>query len=200
MASSIHRSSNCAAYTDTVSLLVDATATVPGQEDKCSVALPPTFSCQTKAFEAPDAATEADLRAKAAAALETKGCDPSAMELSFSTNLVGAQHSEYSPAKLADLGMASNCFRACNDPNDATHQITARCRSMYDMTDAAGRTVRNYNMVFHSNLATCDVSDDAAAQLYEDARKVAAHNASQNGYTVGRVEDLACDFAVLPVL
>ena len=71
----------------------------------------------------------------------------------------------------------------------------------FDMfMNAAGRTVRNYNMVFHSNLATCDVSDDAAAQLYEDARKVAAHNASQNGYTVGRVEDLACDFAVLPVL
>lgn len=197
---SIHRSSNCANYTDTVSLLIDATATVPGEEGRCTVPLPPTFSCQIKNFETPDAKTMADLKLKAASALEEKGCDPDKMELSFATNLVGTQHSEYSAEKLAELGMASNCFRAGNDPNDATHQITARCRSMYDMTDADGRTVRNYNMVFHSNLATCDVSDDASAQLYEDARKVAAHNAAQNGFTVGRPEDLACDFAVLPVL
>ena len=64
---------------------------------------------------------------------------------------------------------------------------------MYDMTDADGRTVRDYHMRISASLATCDVSDKAMPQLMEDVRKVAAYNLSQNGYTVGKSEDLACD-------
>ena len=197
---SILRSSNCAAYTDTVSLLVDATARVPGDEEVCTVALPPMFSCQTQKGEAPDDATLGDLRAKAAELLDARGCDGSRAELSYATNFVGTPWIEYSGEKLATLGMASNCFVAGNDVNDATHHVTAKCRPMYDMLDSQGRTVRDYHKVFLSNLATCDVSDEAMPQLMEDARKVAAYNAAQNGFKVQRDEDLACQFSVLPHL
>jgi hypothetical protein len=197
---SILRSSNCAAYTDTVSLLVDAQASVPGAGERCTVPLPPMFSCQSEKGEAPDDATMADLKGKARELLDAKGCDGASAEISYKTNFVGTPWIEYSGQKLADLGMASNCFVAGNDVNDATHQITARCRPMYDMLDAQGRTVRDYGKVFLSNLATCDVSDGAMPQLMEDARKVAAHNAAQNGFTVQRPEDLSCQFAVLPHL
>ena len=107
---------------------------------------------------------------------------------------------EYSGRKLSHLGMASNCFVAGNDINDATHKVTAKCRPMYDMTDDHGRTIRDYSKEFLSNLATCDVSGDAMPQLMEDARKVAAYNASQNGFKVKRPEDLACQFAMLPYM
>lgn len=196
--SSAHRSDNCRAYTDVVSLLVEATAVVPGREDACTVRPPSLFSCQTSAFENPDDATADMMRAAAADALAAKGCNADDMVVSFTTNLVGARQTEYSAAKLAELGMASNCFAHGNDPNDATHTVRARCRSMYDMVDAEGRAVRDYGKVFLSNLATCDVSDAAMPQLMEDARKVAAHNATANGYTIPRNEDLACDFSVLP--
>ena len=192
------RSSNCAAYTDTVSLLVDAQASVPGEA--CSVKLPPMFSCQTQKGEAPDDVTLADLQSKATELLDAQGCDGARAELSYSTNFVGTPWIEYSGEKLASLGMASNCFAAGNDINDATHTVTARCRPMYDMLDADGRTVRDVHKVFVSNLATCDVSNEASAQLMEDARKVAAHNALQSGFTIQRPEDLACEFAVLPHL
>lgn len=196
----MRRSSNCAAYTDTVSLLVDGTATVPGDEERCTVPLPTTFSCQTRAFEKPDAATAEGLRAAAAAALAERGCDASRMALDYRTNLVGAQQLEYSGAKLADLGMASSCHAFGNDLNDATHRITAKCRPMYDMTDAQGNRVRDYHKTFLSNLVACDISDDAMPQLLEDARKVAAHNGAVNGFAVDRPEDLTCEFSVLPVL
>tara|TARA_B110000046_G_scaffold6233_1_gene6525 strand:+ start:1313 stop:1903 length:591 start_codon:yes stop_codon:yes gene_type:complete len=196
----MRRSSNCKAYTDTVSLLVDGTATVPGDADRCTFALPATFSCQTKAFEKPDAATAAGLTALATEALEARGCDASKMELTYATNLVGAQQLEYSGKKLSELGMASNCHAFGNDLNDATHKVTAKCRSMYDMTDAQGNRVRDYHKTFLSNLVACDISDDAMPQLMEDARKVAAYNGAVNGFTVDKPEDLACEFAVLPVL
>lgn len=195
---SILRSSNCSAYTDHVSLLVTSTATVPGEEDKCTVHLPATFSCQTSAFEGPDEATAADIHARAATALDDKGCDASRMVVDAQTNLVGTQASEYTGEKLSTLGMASNCFVHGNDPNDATHIAKARCHPMYDMTDSKGRTVRDYHMRISSSLATCDMSDEAMPQLMEDVRKVAAYNLSQSGYTLKRPEDLACDLGILP--
>ena len=65
------RSTNCAAYTDTISLLVETEASsAGGDDDKCTnVALPPVFSCQKSQFEEPDAATEQMLRARAVDAL-----------------------------------------------------------------------------------------------------------------------------------
>ena len=69
---------------------------------------------------------------------------------------------------------------------------------MYDMTNADGERVRNFNKTFTSDLAACDVSDEAMPQLLEDARKVAAHNASTNGYTVDKPEHLACTYSVMP--
>lgn len=195
---SVQRSTNCRTYTDTVSLLVGATATVPGREDACTVRPAPVFSCQTSAFEAPDADTEGVLRAAATEALEAAGCDAAGMALRFETNLVGARQTEYSGAKLAELGMASSCFQHGNDVNDATHTIRAKCRSMYDMIDANGNRVRDYTKAFLGNLSTCDVSDAAMPQLMEDARKVTAHIATTNGYTIPRDTDLACEFSVLP--
>ena len=193
----IQRSTNCAVYTDTVSTLVEITATVPGGGSKCKVNIP-AFSCQTKAFENPDADTAVMLTTKAAEELLERGCDASKMQVNFATNLMGARDMEYSAKKLAKGGMASNCFLAGNDPNHATHKVTARCHPMFDMLDADGNTVRNYNMTFNSELAACDVSDEAMPQLMEDARKVAAYNASTNGYTVEKPEHLACDYGILP--
>jgi hypothetical protein len=116
----------------------------------------------------------------------------------FKTNLVGAKEMEYDPKKLARLGMASNCFVAGNDPNQTTHKIAARCNPMYDMTNEDGARVRNFNMTFTSELAACDVSEDAMPQLLEDARKVAAYNAAAKGYTVDIPEHLACRYSVMP--
>lgn len=171
---------------------------VPGDEDRCSVPLT-MFSCQTSRFEEPDVATLDALKYRAAELLTDRRCDPSAMELrEVATNLMGAQSLEYSAAKLASDGLASNCFIAGNDPNHATHRATADCTPQYDMTDVNGNRVRDTNKVFRSNLSVCDVSDEAVPQLMEDLRKVAAHNAGQNGYTLDRPEDLACTFSVLP--
>lgn len=194
---SIARSPNCTAYTDTLSLLVDGEAVVSGQS-RCRVVLPPTFSCQTAAFESPDPQTEAFMKTKAVAALDEMGCDSSKMEMSFKTNLVGAQQLEYSGEKLAGLGMASNCYRAGNDPNDTTHTVRAECTNQYEMTNEKGERVKNTNKKFLSNLAACDVSEEAMPQLLEDVRKVARYNAGQNGYKIDRDVDLACNFSVLP--
>lgn len=197
---SVPRSSNCTQYTDTVSLLVDTTAVVPGDEKRCSVPLS-MFSCQTKKFEAPDDATLDTLKEKAIFHLQEKGCDVAKMELiNTSTNLMGAQEMEYSAQKLAGTGLASNCFVAGNDPNHATHRATAVCTPQYDMTDINGNRVRDTNKKFHANLHVCDITNEAAPQVNEDLRKVAAHNAAQNGYTLDRPEDLACTFAMLPIL
>lgn len=195
----IPRSSNCAAYTDMVSLLVDGEATVDGAPE-CALSLPTTFSCQTSAFEKPDVATENLMVATGKELLAARGCDVDAARFSFNTVLLGAQSVEYSGEKLSSLGMASNCYKAGNDPNDATHKIVARCRNEYDMTDDQGQAVRNTKMVFHSSLLACDVSDTAMPQLMEDARKVAVQNSIGRGFTPARDEDLACDFAVLPTL
>ena len=194
---SVPRSTNCAHYTDSVSTLVSAEAR--GSTDRC-VATATAFSCQTMAFEKPDAATERMLRAALDEELTSKGCDPQAASYRFDTNQVGARAREYSAKELVTRGMASNCFAVGNDTSQATHTATARCTPQYDMTDANGNRVRNTNMHFLSNLATCAVDDDEMPPLYEDLRKVAAHNAAENGYTVDKPEHLACDFSVLPHL
>ena len=199
---SILRSPNCSNYTNTLSVFVETSAR-HGADASCAVDLPPAFSCQRGATERPDAATEAMLRERAAQMLRAKGCavaDPAKIEMTHTTNQIGTQEVEYSAERLVKLGMTSNCFREGNDPNHATHRATARCFPMYDMTDAKGNRVRNTNMQILSNLAVCDLSDEAMPQVQEDLRRVAAHNAAGNGYTVDRPEDLACNFSVLPLL
>jgi hypothetical protein len=180
-----------------LSVLVDAEAYVPGT-DTCRVTVPSTFSCQKEAFEKPDEKTAASMREKGTQALIEKGCDPTDMKMSFRTILVGAQDMEYSGAKLASLGMASNCYRAGNDPNHATHTIRAECTNQYEMTTSDGERIKNTNKRFLSNLAVCDVSDDVMPQLMEDARKVAVYNAGQNGFVADRDKDFACTFSILP--
>lgn len=121
-------------------------------------------------------------------------------KFTFTTHIMGAQDMEYSPEKLSNLGMASNCFLAGNDANDATHKIRAVCNPMYDMKDKYGNVVRDYHKTFVSELSACDVSDSAIKQLEEDARKVAAHNAKRNGLDVGNPAHLACKYSILPQL
>ena len=195
----IQRSTNCSQYTDTISVVVGGTASVKGR-DNCSVPLASVFSCQTSAFEKPDDATRKMMTEEAMDRLEARGCPVHKATFDFHTNLVGAQSMEYSANKLKSLGMASNCYREGNDPNHATHRGTARCFPMREMTDAAGNRVINTNMAIHSNLAVCDISDEAMPQVQEDLRKVAADNAADNGFTVDKPEDLACTFAILPTL
>jgi hypothetical protein len=194
----LHRSPNCSAYTDSVHLLVTGEAFVPGEEDRCKISVPAHVSCQRDTFETADAATQDSIRAKAALLLEEKGCSTSAFELALETILVGARDVEYSAKDMLDHGMASNCFRAGNDINDAPHVVTAACTNQFDMTDLQGKRVRNTNMRFTSTLRTCDVSESAWPQLQEDGRKVAAHLAAQNGLRPDKDTDLSCTFSVLP--
>ena len=194
----LERSPNCTAYTDSIHLLVTGTASVPGEEERCTVALPAHASCQKSAFEKADDVTEDALRAKAASLLQEKQCSTSAFDLTLDTLLVGAREVEYSAKDMISHGMASNCFRAGNDINDAPHVVTATCTNQYEMTDAEGNRVRNANMRFTSTLRTCDVSDEAWPQLQEDGRKVAAHLAAENGLRADRDTDLACTYSVLP--
>ena len=193
----MRRSSNCSAYTDTLSVFVTGTASVPGN-DACTVDLKPTFSCQTKQFERPDRETHEMMRAEAEEKLAAKQCDVSKMTMEFSTNLVGTQNVEYSAEKLRSLGMVSNCYREGNDPNNATHRTEARCFNQREMTDVNGNRVINTNMPILSNLSACDISADATPQIYEDLRKVAALNVKDRGYVVDKPEDLACTFSILP--
>lgn len=195
----MRRSTNCSAYTDTLSVFVTGTASIPGNES-CTVDLKPLFSCQTAQFEAPDTETYEMMSRDAEEQLNAKQCDVSGMELSFQTNLIGARDVEYSADKLRELGMASNCYREGNDPNEATHRAEARCFNQRDMTDSNGRRVINTNMAILSNLSACDISDEATPQIYEDLRKVAALNLRDRGYTVDSPEDLACTFSILPQL
>ena len=194
----VRRSTNCAAYTDTLSVFVTATATVPGDEERCTVPLDPYFSCQTSTFERPDEATASLLRAEAEQKLEELECDSSAMDISFTTNHVGTRNVEYDANKLRDSGLVSNCFREGNNVNAATHRAEARCSPMFDMTDVDGNRVRNTNMTFLSNLSACDVSEEAMPQIQEDLRRVAAANAQDGGYTRDKPEHLACTFSILP--
>lgn len=196
---SLNRSPNCSKYTDAVHIIVDGEASVPGSE-QCKVELPITFSCQTSKFEAPDDITKAFMSSKATEQLLAKGCNVESMQMGLNTVLVGAREVEYSGKKLSELGMASSCYRVGNDPNDATHIIKAECKNQYEMTNDMGERVRDTNKKFLSNLAVCDVSDDAMPQLMEDARKVAAYNGEQNGFRMDRDIDLACTFSILPTI
>lgn len=193
----MRRSSNCSAYTDTLSVFVSGTASVPGNS-LCTVDLQPMFSCQTKQFERPDTETHEMMRMDAEEQLIARQCDVTKMVLDVSTNLVGTQNVEYSADKLRNLGMVSNCYRAGNDPNHATHRAEARCFNQREMTDVNGNRVMNTNMPILSNLSACDISEEATPQIYEDLRKVAALNVTDRGYTVDKPEDLACTFSILP--
>ena len=200
------RSPNCDRYTDAASVLVEVVASAPGMPARtASASSPPAgqclakslaFSCQTKAFEAPDATTERFLEDKGKAALADLGCATDNVSYSFRTNLIGSQTTEYSAERLANEGSASNCFQ--HNAGLATHVAEAVCHPMYDMTDKDGNRVRNVFKRFSADLAACDVSEDAMPQLMEDLRKVAALNAAKNGFTVDKVEDLACNYSVMP--
>lgn len=194
---SIPRSGNCSTYTDTLSVLVNGKFTDGSGSDSCSVSVS-AFSCQDSGFEKPDATTSELLHGLATDKLRERGCSVDNITSEFSTNLIGAQSFEYAPEKLKKLGMTSNCYREGNDPNSATHVARAVCHPMEAMTDPAGNKVKNTNMQFLSNLATCDLSDEAMPQVQEDLRKVAAHNAGENGFKIAKPEDLACSFSVLP--
>lgn len=196
------RSSNCHSYTDAISLFVGGTAT-PKQakgDAACTVTLNPIFSCQTSAYEKPDAETLAMLTNQAVTKLEKKGCDVDAasVQLQLHTNQIRTPAPEYSAKDLVESGMCSNCYMGDNDINDAPHIGRATCRNEYHMTDSMGREVKNTQMTFQSNLRVCDTSDKAMPQVYEDLRKVAAYNGSLNGYTAHRDQDLACTFSILP--
>ena len=193
---SVERSPNCTAYTDYVSTLVELKASDPS-DPRCT-ARSFAFSCQPSAFEAPDDATAEFMKAQAMETLQ--GCDDSSMTFEFKTNFMGARDQEYSPERLSELGLASNCNLTGNDPNLATHKIVAKCNPMFDMTDSDGNRVRNFNMTFGSSLGACDVSDSAVPQLYEDARKLAAYNAEQAGWKVDDPKHLACSYRILPHL
>ena len=190
----ISKSSNCSKYTDAVSTLISVESTTA---DGCAVEKA-MFSCQKHQFERPDSVSENELRMRSENELIAQGCDVDTVSHNFSSNIMGARTTEYSASRLSALGMTSNCSQVGNDPNQATHKVSARCKPMYDMLDENGNSVRNYNMTILAGLAACDVSEEAMPQVYEDVQKVAVLNAAHKGYTVERPEHLACEFSVLP--
>lgn len=194
---SIERAPNCDRYTDTVSVLVGSTHTSEGGNCRANVT---AYSCQTKHFEEPDAATRAFLEARGLEELQKMSCDTETVDVAFHTNMVGARDIDYSGKELAERGMASNCFRAGNDPNETTHIVRAECTNQYEFLGEKNRRYRDTNKKFLGSLVACDVSEEAMPQIMEDARKVAAHNATANGYVVAKDTDLACTFSILPHL
>ena len=189
----IERSPNCNSYTSSVHTLVETSASAGGEE-RCKVDLPLVFSCQKSDFENVDEETASFLTKRGEEALKKMRCDTSDMRLSHHTTMVGAIEREFSARELSERGYASNCHTR---EGDATHTVNARCTNQYDFT-YKGKRVRNSHATFSSTLAACDVSDKSMPQLYEDARKVAAHNARENGYIPERDSDFACTFSVLP--
>lgn len=192
-------SPNCAAYTDSAHILVRTEATAPSRTPgapACTTELPVTYSCQTTNLETPDAETVQQLAARARTALAH--CDVSRLQMHHRTTHIGARSVDYSGDELVGLGMASNCFRAGNDPNDATHFMRAECTNQYDFVDSTGRVARDTSRVFTGQLSACDVSEEAMPQLTEDVRKVVAANAAVGDFRVQHPSHLACKFAVLP--
>jgi len=194
----LKRSSNCSTYEDSISVLAMGTATGVGDKDRCTVSLTPTLSCQTKQFETPDTKTMDGMKSDALQKLQALDCDTTKVAMDVKTNLIGSRKVDYSGEELRSLGMASNCYKAGNDPNDATHRATARCYNQRDMTDQMGNKVINTNMPIHASLSVCDMTEEASSQIYEDLRKVAVLNVKDRGYTVHNPEDLACSFSMLP--
>lgn len=190
---SIHRSPDCAAYTDTITTLVTGTAEGCG----IIVDLPPIFMCKKTNFEEIDEPTNAVMRTHARNEFVKKGCmvDP---VLKLSTNMVGMK-GDLSVEELAEREIASNCANVGNVVNEMSWRGIARCTPQYDMRESAtGKTVRNNNMITYANLSVCDVSDAAMPQVEEDLRKVAAYNLKQKGYEVDTPNNLACKYSILP--
>lgn len=196
--SSIRRSSNCSKYTDRISLMIEADASIPGTPD-CSVALPLTFSCQSGDLNRPDAATTSLLAHEAQSALQRKGCpigpDAGNVRMTYRMNAVGARRVDKSAKELRDDGTATNCGQG-----DAVHVARATCHNMHPMTETAtGKKVINTHMAFHASLGVCDVSESATPQVYEDLQKVAMANAADAGYESAAHSDFACRVLSLPV-
>lgn len=190
------KSDNCKRYTDNISVLVSIDAQTP--EKGCSYE-DAMYSCQSDNFEAPDATTARMLRKKAEESLTSRGCNVDDMKTLFTTQLIGARSTEYSPEKLASLGMVSNCFGVGNDSNDVTHVGKAICKPQYDMRTADGSVVRNFDMEVSSSLSVCDASERSMPQVYEDLKKAAFHNLWENrGLKLDSYEDLACKYSILP--
>jgi hypothetical protein len=193
----MHKSPNCSLYTNSIHLLVEGDAYVPGR-DRCRARVT-AMSCQENNFERPDEKTETYLRGAAVEQLDALRCDTDKMKIDFTTTLVGKDKTDYSGEKLANLGVTSSCYAVGNDINELTHTIRATCRNNYDFVNEKGERVRDYAKTFTSELRLCDVSDEAVAQAMEDARKVAAHHARlNNGFKVQKDTDLACTFSILP--
>lgn len=199
-------SSNCnGGYEKPASLFCSGTVRLPGSNVcQSNVTL---VSCQNGHFENPDETTRKDMLAKGRAELERNplcrdmmmnGTEQPSLE-NVRTLLIGAQSVDYSGEKLSHLGLTSNCFAVGNDLTDATHRASAKCTNQYEFVKD-GRRVKNTNMTFLSNLMTCDVTDSSMQQIEEDLKKVAMHNAKENGIVVSRPEDFACEISILPVL
>lgn len=194
---SILRSTNCSKYTDRVSILVETHATVPGVPE-CSAKLPLTFSCQGDNLEAPDAATAAMLMEEAKNTLALKGCAVDGdLRMKYRINTVGASKVDFPAEELRTTGRTSNCSSV---HDDVSHTVQATCYNMHPMTETAtGKSVINTNMMFHASLATCDTSDAAMPQVYEDLKKVAMLNAADIGYESKHHDHFACKTLTLPV-
>ena len=191
------RSDNCkGSYTNEVSTLVDSSVTVPSNPE-CTVKVPAVFSCQKDNFEEPDDETKETIKNAISEELQAKGCSVEDAKFTYHVNMMGSNKREYPASKLIELGLASNCFQADNDINDASHMVGARCYPLGDVTQVStGKTVKMYNRHFDARLSTCSLTDNA--QVEKDLKNVVAYNMEQNDFKVQNVNDLSCSFYTLP--
>jgi hypothetical protein len=195
-ATGIPRADNCSVYTDRISLLVEA-SNVATDDPECAVSAQ-AFSCQTMMMEAPDESTRQKLQTSIDAQIDALPAQ-CPIDIKYSTTTMNPAHPEVPASELVALGRTSNCIASGNNTGDITHTIRASCTNQYEMEQVAtGALVKNVHQRFVSNLGVCDLSDKAMPQVLEEARRVAAYNAEQNGMRILREADLACNFSMLP--
>ena len=192
------KSDNCNHYANAISVVAEVSA--KGVSDaRCSVDPIGIFSCQTTDTSTPDAVTRKQLQELLDKELRAKSCSPTDVTTEFHTFQVGTLVPNSSDQELAEDRLASNCLRVGNDPNLATHTVTAVCHHPYDFKDAkTGETWRDYSKKFVASMGTCDVSDRAIPKVHEEVMRIAAYNANDAGWPIESFKNLTCNIDILP--
>ena len=197
----VETSKNCAAYTDSISLFCNGTATL----GKCTTTLGGVMSCQTKNYEQPDATVREELRAQAWEAFQKDGCEDLSLGmqeivLNPRTNLVGTQEKDLPAEKLAELGMTSNCLSFGSDINNSTHISSAKCYAVGEVFNEHGQKVLAPHTHVKVSLRNCDVTMEANQQVEEDLQKLAALRLKDKYNLSTKPKELQCLFDHLPSL
>ena len=194
-------SKNCAAYTDSVSIVCGGTATL----GSCKTKLTPLLSCQTKNYETPDDVVKSEMRAQAYLEFQQNGCADIGLGvdnivLDTKTTSVGTQKKDLTAEQLLETKTTSNCYHLGGDLTNSTHTANARCFPVGPSTDGDGNKIYAPHTSVTVQLRTCDLTEDALPQIHEDLRKVAALRLSDMYDINTDPKALQCSFWDLPHL